>query len=76
MAAFCRQCSLAWFGVDYGELKPSAKEIEESGPLPEGYGYAALCEGCGFTVVNEKGECIATECMERLADSHAKYKAL
>lgn len=55
MADFCSQCSLDTFGEDYGDLIP-----EGSGPLMPGCGYLKMCEGCGFILVNENGECIAT----------------
>ena len=32
---------------DYGELKP-------------GYGWAVICEGCGFIRIDRKGNCIET----------------
>ena len=57
MAEFCRQCSIELFGKDFGEAARPGK------PDPEpGYGWGFLCEGCGFTVVNKEGECIATHC--------------
>lgn len=52
MADFCRQCSLELFGKDNGDLAGLGEN-----PLPAGFSYHVLCEGCGFVGVNDKGEC-------------------
>lgn len=48
MADFCRQCSLELRGEDFFELE---------GLCQEGTTVDALCEGCGPTKVNFRGEC-------------------
>lgn len=49
MASFCRECSLYFFGEDY-------RDLADLGPPPEeGYGYSALCEDCGFILVDHNG---------------------
>ena len=59
MADFCKQCSLAEFGRDEQDLaRPNDP------PVSPGYGYPALCEGCGFNLVDNDGTCIA-DCFER-----------
>lgn len=60
MADFCKACSIEMFGEDYGDLANLGGEE----PLEEGYGYAVICEGCGPTLVNKAGECIADDCPE------------
>ena len=57
MADFCKQCSIELFGEDYGDFKP-----HNPAPLKPGYGWPVLCEGCGPTLVNNEGECIAKDC--------------
>ncbi len=54
MADFCKQCSIEHFGEDFEDFKPHNKA-----PLKEGFGWAALCEGCGPTLVDDNGACIA-----------------
>jgi hypothetical protein len=65
VAEFCKQCAddLGFspennIPYDFVGLQ-SDKEWEE---MEEGYGLGALCESCGFTVVNKEGECIASSC--------------
>lgn len=53
MADFCRQCSLDNFGEDYRELAGIG-----DGDLKPGYGYPAVCEGCGFILVDKDGNCL------------------
>lgn len=58
MADFCQQCSIENFGEDLGDLK----DLGPAEELQEGCGWGALCEGCGFTVVDQAGRCIARYC--------------
>lgn len=51
MADFCKQCSLFLFDEDFHDLASLDYEAEE-------VHFYAICEGCGFTVVNKQGECI------------------
>lgn len=67
MADFCKQCSLEIFGKDFGELANLAV-----GPLEAGHGWQALCEDCGWTVVDEEGRCIADDCLKH----HGKEDAM
>jgi hypothetical protein len=46
MADFCKQCSEEIFCEDFGDLAGIGKK------------FLTICEGCGFTWVNENGECI------------------
>ncbi len=59
MADFCKQCSIELFGKDCGDLA----NLGDGTPLKEGYGWNALCEGCGPTQVNDEGECISPSCI-------------
>jgi hypothetical protein len=52
MADFCKQCSIDHFGKDFGDLAGLYPEIEYET-------LTTICEGCGLTVVNKQGECIA-----------------
>ena len=53
MADFCRQCSETNFGEDSKDL---------AGIAEKGKSAEVLCEGCGFTYVNEDGECVYDLC--------------
>ena len=57
MADFCKQCSIEIFGEDSKDLANLRKET-----LLEGYGLLVLCEGCGFTMVDNDGKCILVKC--------------
>ena len=57
MSEFCKQCSTELFGKDFEDLAKLNNH-----PLEKGTGIGVICEGCGFTVVNEEGECIADNC--------------
>lgn len=62
MADFCFQCSVDLCFGPYSDF------VQKDGhPPPEGFGYPALCEGCGPTVVDERGHCIG-QCMFRHRD--------
>ena len=59
MADFCKQCSIDMFGEDtkdHANLCPS-----ETGP----YYVAVICEGCGYTYVDETGTCCLYDCLEK-----------
>lgn len=62
MADFCEQCAR-----DHAFEKGDFRNIGEPKDLPlkPGYGFAVICEGCGFVCVDEKGYCMGgPECME------------
>lgn len=54
MAEFCKQCAK--------DLGFSETDLVPSDGLP-GYYYTSLCEGCGPTMVNHRGECTSIDCM-------------
>ena len=56
MADFCKQCSIALFGEDCGDMK---------GLCEDGFYVTVICEGCGVTCVNHLGECIFEDCFEK-----------
>ena len=66
MADFCKQCSLSEFGEDFGDLKG----LGMGRPLPLDHGWLALCEGCGPITVNENGECMSLDCLEKGHQAH------
>lgn len=51
MADFCKQCSEELYGENLGDLKGLEKGRRK-----------VLCEGCGFTLVDEEGRCISPYC--------------
>lgn len=58
MSDYCKECGLEIFGEDTRELAG----LGNGKPLQPGEGWTALCEGCGGTVVDEDGKCIAEWC--------------
>ncbi len=54
MADFCTQCSRNMFGKDYGDMRGLSHPIDTCFKLYP----VVLCEGCGATQVNHRGECI------------------
>lgn len=58
MADFCRQCCIDHYGVDYRDLANLGASQNPPKVLDDNEGWAAMCEGCGFILVNEQGECI------------------
>ncbi len=64
MAEFCQQCSLEIFNEDFKELAGLGHE-----ELLPGYGWQALCEGCGMTLVDNDGKCVNKDCKK-----HGKEK--
>lgn len=58
MADFCKQCSIDMWGEDTGDLA----NLGPVDTLKPGEGWQALCEGCGPTIVDNEGTCIAYYC--------------
>ena len=52
MADFCMDCSLEIFGEDLGDLAG----LGNGKVLQPGYGWVALCEGCGPILVDSSGK--------------------
>lgn len=52
MADFCKECSIAMFGEDFGELAQSMPEDK----FDEDHGALVLCECCGPIVVDFNGK--------------------
>lgn len=52
MADFCQECSIKIFDEDFGDLK-ALPGTEKGGEV------SALCEGCGFIVVDGDGKRVA-----------------
>ena len=66
MADFCQQCSIAHFGKDYENFKGISSPEETA----QGLFAEALCEGCGFTLVDHSGKCVVPNCPCYLKDCH------
>lgn len=60
MAEFCRQCHEA-LGLPPVEIYDLEGLITEA-DFNAGKVVAALCEGCGHTFINHKGECVDPQC--------------
>lgn len=61
MADFCKQCSEDIFGEDFGELAGLIKEEQ----VTQGFYAVAICEGCGYTLVDHTGKCVAIDCIKK-----------
>ncbi len=71
MADFCKQCSIEHFGKDFKELaRPDYAPKLTDEDKEQGMGWAVLCEGCGFIIVDDDGKCIDPKC-----EKHGKEKA-
>jgi RNase P subunit RPR2 len=55
MAAFCKQCSIAVFGLDFKELARLTSEED----WKQGKACFVLCEGCGAIQVDPEGKCVS-----------------
>lgn len=66
MADFCKQCSLELFNEDCEDLRGLITEEE----VRDGKGALVICEGCGPTLVDHEGKCIAGDCLKK--ETHAK----
>lgn len=60
MADFCRECSIALFGDDFGELAGLTKPEDWA----KGLAVLAICEGCGSIQVDPEGNCVHENCLE------------
>ena len=58
MADFCQQCSIEIFGEDHRDLA----DLGRGKKAAEGWGWIAICEGCGSTLVNDEGRCVYQHC--------------
>ena len=65
MAEFCKQCSLDNFGEDFGDFADMRDVKLTQEEKDEGMGWSVLCEGCGPTIVDDEGVCIATNCLKK-----------
>lgn len=61
MANFCQQCSLAYFGSDTRDLASDGYAPEAPTRPPKGGKWSALCEGCGFILVDRDGKRVDPE---------------
>ena len=68
MADFCRQCSLEFFGADYGDMEALGDDKD----LKPGMGWSVLCEDCGPIVVDRAGSCIAEWCHKHGKENERK----
>lgn len=55
MAEFCKQCADDMGFPESDFVNPDLKH---------GLYNTVLCEGCGWTNVNSKGECVSTDCLQ------------
>jgi len=65
MSDYCKQCSIEHFGEDLRGLAG----LGDGTPLEPEMGYRAICEGCGFILVDDDGNCVAPYCK-----THGKHK--
>lgn len=53
MADFCKQCSIDHFGEDHRDLAG----LGNGRTLQPNHGWLAICEGCGYILVDDDGNC-------------------
>ena len=59
MADFCMQCATAeGWSTDLADLQTIAE-------TQAGMATEAICEGCGFTLVDHTGRCVMKGCLEK-----------
>lgn len=56
----CQQCSIAIHGEDRRQLAGLTRR-----PMPGGTRMPARCAGCGPTIVDMRGKCVATNCEKK-----------
>jgi hypothetical protein len=61
MADFCKQCSIEYFGKDYGDLA----EVTQRADWNNGLANVVLCEGCGPVQVDPEGRCTSEDCLKK-----------
>jgi hypothetical protein len=84
MADFCQQCSIELYKRDRGDLKPCPDPECDFCKSVERDKYVVICEGCGFTRVDEKGRCLyheanggtASSCYKRTDNSNEELERL
>jgi predicted nucleic-acid-binding Zn-ribbon protein len=62
VADFCKQCSIEIFGEDHGDLKGIGEYRDKLPDIDNSLGWFAICEGCGYTIVDDDGQCISKDC--------------
>jgi hypothetical protein len=65
MADFCNQCKRELGLTDPRDGNPES-DYPDYGALSEGYGWSVICEGCGFTLINRKGDCLGNHSIEKI----------
>lgn len=60
MAEFCNQCA-AELGIETGDFAGFTSEER----WKHGMCRVVLCEGCGHTVVDPKGNCVSPHCLKK-----------
>lgn len=61
MADFCQQCSIAFFGEDFGGMKG----LGNGKPFAPDRRYFVFCESCGPVFVDDNGRCCSIDCAEQ-----------
>jgi hypothetical protein len=61
MADFCRQCTELYLGID-GDKNDFVGETTPEDTAAYTFGVV-LCEGCGSTLVDHTGACVAPNCL-------------
>ena len=64
MADFCKQCSIAVFGEDFGDMANLGEPVFGDDTI-----FVVLCEHCGPTHVKIDGTCVNPNCYEKHGDT-------
>lgn len=65
MADYCKQCSIELFNEDFRDFDGLISEEQ----VLDGQGALVVCEGCGPTLVDHEGKCIAL-CLKKDDKDH------
>ena len=84
MADFCSQCSIELYGRDRGHLKLCRDPECDLCHDPERSKRVVICEGCGYTRVDEQGRCLyhdtnggtVVSCFRRKSNSNEELERI
>ncbi len=68
MADFCNQCK-----VELGlNQEHDSSDYPDYGPLAASQGWAVICEGCGYILIDREGNCVVQEHDPGIEVKHGK----
>lgn len=74
MADLCRQCMLEIYGPETADNEGDLVGVTTPEEWRRGIANVAICEGCGPTLVDDKGNCVHKGCDK--AGHHVRWPVL